>query len=187
VRRFAIARGSSRSVDRSRSIALVIGLVAVIAGCGGDDAGDGSQATVSSADASATIAAAVLSTGPSATPTIVPTPSFGDVVWATEVDPQTKAPVGAVEAFASDASALYAVVPVRNLPENTTLTAEWTYNETSLDGLTSTATTVSTIEDGWVEFHLIRAAETWPDGTYAITVRVDGQAVQTAEVAVERR
>jgi hypothetical protein len=187
VRRSAIAHGRSRSVDRVRSIALVIGLAAVIAGCGGDDASNGSQGTVSSADASATTAAAVLSSGPSATPTIVPTPSFGDVVWATEVDPQTKAPVGAVDAFASDAPTLYAVVPVRNLPENTTLIADWTYNETSLDGLTSTATTASTIEEGWVEFHLTRSAENWPDGTYAITVRVDGQVVQTAEVAVERR
>ena len=46
---------------------------------------------------------------------------------------------------------------------------------------------VSGIEDGWVEFHLTRSEESWPNGTYAISVRVAGTVVQSGEVEVEDR
>src|SRR5262249_28179882 len=118
-------------------------------------------------------------------PTPRPAPEVGKIVWATAVDPRTKAPAEVVDGFAVDDETLYATLQVRNLPPNAALTAKWTYNKTSLDALTTTAVVPSGPNSGWVEFHLTRSDEPWPDGTYAISVSLDGKIVQTAEVKVE--
>jgi hypothetical protein len=153
-------------------------VVAALAGCGGNDSPPATPTATSSPDLTATAVAA-------APPTPRPTPQIGQIVWATAVDPRTKAPVDVVDGFAVDDETLYATLKVRNLPPNATFTAEWSYNETSLDSLTTTVATPSEADSGWVEFHLTRSAEPWPKGTYAVSVSLDGKVVQTAEVTVE--
>jgi hypothetical protein len=113
------------------------------------------------------------------------TPKIGGVVWATAVDPATRAPTTAVDAFSVDDVALFAVLPVRNLAPGTELVPQWRYNNTPLDGVSSPLVTAVGIADGWVEFHLTRAPDVpWPDGTYAIAVQLGGETVASAEVDV---
>jgi hypothetical protein len=161
----------------------------LLAGCGGDDAANDFTPTalipMSGADSSATAGVVATSAGPALTRTPPMSLEIGAVVWTAAVDAQTKAPTGAVDSFPADAPTLYAALPVRNLPPNTILTAEWTYNSTSLDRLTTTAVSPYGIAAGWVDFHLTRSDEPWPDGSYAISISVDGQVIQTADIAVE--
>lgn len=129
------------------------------------------------------------SPAPGVTPVGSPTGAaqLGPIIWATAIDPQTKAPTERVEAFPTTAKTLYATLPIAILEPGTVLTAAWTYNATSLDALTSTVVAQGRYADSWVEFHLVRASDQpWPAGTYAVTVLANGVAVQTAEVKVER-
>lgn len=171
-------------MHRSRSTALLVCLLLVLTSCGG---GDEDEDPTPTPDGTATAAALALAAGPSPTPTSIPAPSYGDVVWTTAVDAQTKEPTSPVEAFTTDVQTIYAAIPVQNVPPNTVLTADWTYNATSLDGLTTSAELASATEDTWVEFHLTRSDDLWPDGTYAISVSVDGEVVANAEVEVDDR
>jgi hypothetical protein len=171
-------------VRRRGSIAIIVCLLFVLVGCGGDD---GEKDPTPTPDRSATAAALAIAAGPSPTPLPTPSPSYGEVVWATAVDAQTKEPVSQVDTFSTGAETIYAAILVRNLPPNTVLTADWTYNATSLDGLTTSAELVSGTDQDWVEFHLTRSDEPWPDGTYAISISVDGEVIASAEVGVENR
>jgi len=167
-------------------VAVAVG--AALTGCG--DGGGDDPAPVATAEGSAlgvaspaapvagTPAAAGSSTGLDAA-------GLGAVVWATAVDPGTKAPLAPVTRFAPDAPALYAALPVARVAAGATLTAAWTYNRTPIEGVAGTVTAAAAAERTWVEFHLTLAAgETWPEGTYGIAVAVDGQAAQTAEIGV---
>ena len=160
--------------------ALACALTLALAACGGNDSPSPTPTATTSPDLTATNAA-------ESPPTPQPTPTIGQIVWATAVDPQTKEPVEIVDGFAVDDVTIYAVLPVRNLPPNSSLTATWTYDGTALDNLSSTAVIPPGPTIGWVEFHLTRSEEPWPDGTYAVSVRLDGNVVQTAEVTVGSR
>ena len=112
----------------------------------------------------------------------------GAVVWATAVDPTTKAPTEPVETFPTDARTMYAAVPLARLEPGTTLTATWTYNRTPLDGMVGSVTAPAgeAGRDVWVAFELERQTdEPWPNGTYAITVAVNGEPALTAAVEVQ--
>jgi hypothetical protein len=173
----------------SLSVPLVAGmaLIASLSGCGGST---GSSLPTSSAGE--TILATASTTGPPAMTATTPSTStgeshaeIGEVVWAIDVDPDTKAPIAPVDHFSIEARTIYAVTAVRGLPPNAVLTAEWSYNDTSLDALTTSVVASAGTADGWVEFHLARAAEEpWPDGTYAIAISYDGAVVQVAEVTL---
>jgi hypothetical protein len=171
-------------VHRTGSIALLVILLLFLTGCGGGDEGEDPSLTP---DASATAAALILAAGSSPTPTSIPAPSYGDVVWTEAVDSSTKEPTSPVEAFSTDAQTIYAAILVQHVPTNTVLTADWTYNATSLDGLTTSANLVSGAQNAWVEFHLTRSDDHWPDGTYAISITVAGEVVATADVEVDDR
>jgi hypothetical protein len=168
-------------VRRSGSIAIVACLTLVLTACGGDEARDPTPTP----DESATAAALATSAAPPPTSTPRAAPVLGDIVWTTDVDAQTKEPTSPVDAFTTEASTIYAALLVRNLPPGTVLTAEWTYNATSLDGLTTRVAVVAGAGEEWVVFHLTRSEEPWPDGVYAISVSVDGEAAVRAEVGVE--
>lgn len=110
------------------------------------------------------------------------------VVWATAIEPGTGAPTEPVDRFTVDAETIYAVVPVRNLPAGSVLSATWTYNGVPVEPAGSSLTTPEPMADGYVAFHLSRGPETvWPDGTYGVAISLGGQVVQSAEVAVVER
>jgi hypothetical protein len=99
------------------------------------------------------------------------------------VTPGSNAPATPVEQFTSTANTLYAVVRVANLPAGAVLTAGWAYNDTSLDTATQAVTPPNAYEGGYVEFHLTRSGQQpWPTGTYSVSVSLDGQVVQTAQI-----
>ena len=112
----------------------------------------------------------------------------GAVVWATAVDPTTRAPTEPVEAFRPDARTIYAAVPLARLEPGTTLSATWTYNRTPLQGMVGSVTAPAgeTGQDLWVAFEIARQTEEpWPTGTYEIAVAVNGEPALTATVEVE--
>lgn len=146
------------------------------AACGGVDA-EPTPTTAPTVAPTATL--------PPNTPTTIPDPEIGAIVWATGVEPGTNAPNPEVRRFATEAPAIYAVVRVSNLRPDSVITAAWTYNDTPLDGATRAAVLQAAFAGGWLEFHLGRDAGTnWPAGSYGVAISLDGVVVQTAEVDV---
>ena len=165
-------------------LAAVLGLV-VLSGCGGD--GDGQDAARDQADSTARAdeGSTAATTDGTAGEAATPAPSIGEIVWATAVQPDTNAATAVVARFPVDAPALYAVVLVTGLPSGAVLTARWTYNDVPLDALEA-AVEIPTPVDGtaWVEFHLDRDEESWPEGTYEISIWLNGEPVRTSSVVV---
>jgi hypothetical protein len=110
---------------------------------------------------------------------------LGPVVWTAMVDPVTLAPIQEVEAFTIDASTIYAAVPVLRIEPGTEVSASWSYNDTPISGVGSTFTATEAAEGVWLEFHLAQTgAEEWPDGTFAITIMVDGTPALASSIMV---
>lgn len=110
---------------------------------------------------------------------------LGPVVWTAMVDPVTLAPIQEVDAFTIDASTIYATVPVLRIEPGTEVSASWSYNDTPIKGAGSTFTATEAAEGVWLEFHLARTgAEEWPDGTFAITILVDGTPALASSIVV---
>lgn len=152
-----------------------------------------SSPTVHPAATRASVASPVASPG-----TVrVGTAEIGAVVWATAVDPATKAPRQRVAAFPADARTIYATLPIVRITRGTTLAASWSYNDTPIPQLNSAVTAPADAENIWVEFHLtlkpgVAATPplrpgTWPAGTYRVTISVNGTVAERAEVAVGKR
>jgi len=109
----------------------------------------------------------------------------GPVVWASDVDPNSKAPLVRVESFPASAPVLHAVLPAARLARGTTLTATWSYNGTPLEFPPTQTVADRDEQETWVEFHLAQATgEPWPAGVYAIEIFVDGQSAQRSAVRV---
>lgn len=129
---------------------------------------------------------------PPPTPTVQPTattpavpPEVQPVVWALGVTAGTNAPETPVDQFTTAAETIYAVVRVTNVPQGAVLSATWTYNGVPVNPASSGVSAAAPISDGYIEFHMSRGPDAvWPDGTYAVAVSLNGQVVQTAEVAV---
>jgi len=146
---------------RSLAAMALLGVIA-LTGCGG------------SGHASPTPAP-----GPTRTPVVDASPSatpapaiFGQIVWASAVDPGTSAPIGKVSSFAPDAPTIYAAAPVMNVAAGLVVSADWSFNGAALSGVTSTVAAPKAVANGWIEFHLTLAAgQTWPVGTYGVVVR----------------
>lgn len=122
-------------------------------------------------------------------PTLVPTalsgpPVLGNVVWATEIEPQTDAPIHPATPVIGDTT-IYAVFPIVSLPAGSQLIASWYFNDTSLDALNSAMRIDRDRVDGWVEFHIERTgSEPWPDGVYEVVVSDGTNELQRAEIAI---
>jgi hypothetical protein len=105
------------------------------------------------------------------------------VVWATSVDATTQAPSAIVTSFGPDAITIYACVPVNNLVRGTNIEASWTYNGTSLDAFATQLTLPDDVPRRWIAFHMSRDSNgTWPAGTYAISIAINGDVLQSASV-----
>lgn len=127
---------------------------------------------------------------PPATPTVFRSPvvDIEPVIWTTALDPRTKGPRDRVATYASEAPAIYACLRLPHVRRGTTITAGWSYNETPIEGFSSSVTAERDEENVWIEFHLTRAAATrWPTGVYQIVVTSGGQMVQVAAVNVVGR
>jgi hypothetical protein len=110
---------------------------------------------------------------------------LAQVVWATTIDPRTKAPTTIVTEFLTDTPIIYAVVPIGQIAAGTELTASWTYNHTPLDGFLSTVTAERDATEIWAEFHIaLTSAEPWPEGSYQINILVNGEPALIAQVTV---
>lgn len=159
-------------MGRARTLAMLLLLGVAVASCGG---GDSPQAPV---DPTATATVTVPAT-PAAPPAIE------SLVWAAAVDPVTNAPAPSVDRLTADVATIYAVARVANLPAGASLTATWAYNGTPLDAATRSFSLSAAFQSGYVEFHLTRSGDRpWPEGTYAVTIAIDGVVTQSAEIEV---
>ena len=169
-------------IGRRKSSRLLIGTalfsLIFLTACGGS--GNKSSPTALP-QPSATIAA---DAGPPPTPAVA---AFGKIEWATAIDPKTLAPAGNVSSFSNDAAVIYAVLAIQGVTPGLTLSANWEYNNIQLEGVGSTVTATQSMASGWIEFHLILAGgQTWPIGTYAISVSQPGADSVRAEVKITR-
>lgn len=206
-----LARRFARPRSAGRWTLLIGGLLVGLTGCG-SDSGDDQGAPVSAGAVAGSSASAIAS--PAAAPVgsvsvgreagsaiegppTPPTPSgspapfrsavadIGPIVWATEVDPRTNAPLQTVSTFPLDAPTIVAAVPVARWEPAAVVSAEWSYNGTPLDAFATTVRVDSATRDVWIAFRLGKQPEaSWPDGVYAISLLVDGRVAQSSAVAV---
>jgi hypothetical protein len=117
--------------------------------------------------------------------TPVPRPSIEPVVWATSVDATTQSPSETVTSFAADTLTIYACVPVNHLGDGTKIEASWTYNGTSLDAFATQLILPDDAPRRWIAFHISRDPNvSWPAGTYAISIAINGDVFQSASVEI---
>ncbi len=170
-----------------------------------DTAGNGQLAVTASVDTAGPAGAAspgdpaagpsVVNGTPGAGPVSVGGTTIGTIVWASEVDPATQAPAGALETIPDNVAEIYAALPLSSIAAGSVVGASWSYNGVPLDTLTSSVTASTATTDTWVAFRLDRVesgtpsprSETdWPDGEYGVVITVDGQVVQESTVTVEK-
>lgn len=110
---------------------------------------------------------------------------FGAIVWTASVDPATNAPREPVPWFSEAAETIYAAIPALRIESGAVVIADWTYNDTPVEPLTSQVTATASYIDAWIEFHITRSADMpWPTGIYQITISVGGEEVLVSEVEV---
>lgn len=122
-----------------------------------------------------------------ATPTSVSL-EVGRLVWTSDVDPTTGAPVDTLTSLPNTADRIVAALQVPSLPAGATLQARWEIDGNHLAGL-DPEPVVSTeqFEDAWVSWSLSWGAnEPWPVGTLGISVSIDGEEVTTARIFIVR-
>lgn len=164
--RLVAFEGSSR---RTVIVCVVLAMLCVtLAGCAGqDDEPSTSTATVVPATEEASV-----------------TTELGPVVWASEIDPVTSAPVDRREAFSRDEKTIHALVETGPLAAGTTLTAAWTFNGQPIEGIDVTVTADEARGPGWAEFRLEwNGAALWPVGT--LTVRITASTGESTEGSIE--
>ena len=155
-------------------ICALLSVVLLLAACGGED--PGSMSTVGPTTTSAPAAPAS---------TEIPAASIEPIVWTTAVDSTTNAPTEPVEQFSTADQTIYAVVRVANLRQGAVLSVAWTYNDAPLESATRAIVPTQAYRAGYVEFHLAKVdGQTWPAGSYGLTIALDGGAVQVAVVNV---
>ena len=112
-------------------------------------------------------------------------PRIGTVIWTTATDPATNAPVEPVASYGADAPRIIAAVQSQALPAGAIVEATWEYNGTSLDAFATRLTATDSGAEQWLSFHIARDPNVpWPVGTYAVTISLDGTAVQQGSIEV---
>jgi len=107
------------------------------------------------------------------------------VVWATAVDDETRAPLDQVTSFVANAPTIYATVAVEHIAAGTTVQAQWSYNRTRLETLDQVIVAERSDSEVWLEFHLsLSEGETWPAGTYELSLAVNGEPAVRSNVEV---
>jgi hypothetical protein len=110
---------------------------------------------------------------------------IGDVVWATETDPVTNAPIDSVSSYQPDAPRIVAAVQTDALLVGSRVAATWEYNDTSLDAFTTQLTPDDSGADQWIIFYIERDPEVeWPVGTYEVNISLNGATLREAAVEV---
>jgi hypothetical protein len=164
----------SKSRGRSMLICVLVSVALLLAACGEED--PGSMPTVGPTTTTAPAAPAS---------TEIPSASIEPIVWTSSVDSTTNAPTEPVEQFSTADQTIYAVVRVANVPQGAVLSASWTYNDAPLESATRAIVPTQAYRSGYVEFHLAKVdSETWPAGSYGVTMTIDGSVAQMAVVNV---
>ena len=110
---------------------------------------------------------------------------FGQIVWATAIDPATSGPIEPVTSYRPDAPRIVAVLPTFALPAGSLVEATWEYNNTSLDAFSTRLVPASSTPESWISFSIERSPDVpWPAGTYEVTVSFNGTTVQQASIEV---
>jgi hypothetical protein len=146
----------------------IAGLI-LLAGCGGGGGGGDAAPTPEAAEPTAPAAPIVL----------------GEVVWATEVDPDSQEPLDIEERYPNNAPAIIAAVPVRSVPAGAVITATWTIDGTEVPEVTSSVTADAPVNEGWVSFRFTRDPDRlFPLGILGVTVTAADGASTTSEVEI---
>jgi hypothetical protein len=130
------------------------------------------------------ISKAVAGAGATPVSTAVAT-QFGQIVWATAIDPETSAPIDRVSNYRSDAPQIIAVMQAYSVSAGSVVEASWEYNNTSLDAFSTRLVPADSTVESWISFRIERSPDVpWPVGTYEVTVSLNGTTVQQASIEV---
>jgi hypothetical protein len=162
------------------SLTTLVATASLLIGCGGGQTQSPAPQDGSSADV------AIQSTVAGATPaSATPAPALDEILWAVTIDPSSDAPLTVTRRYPVDTTRLTASVLATNLPPSTAVDAAWSYNNTSLDAFATRVVVQDAAPRRWLSFHLDRNSETsWPAGTYAIEISLDGEPARRGEVEV---
>ena len=157
---------------------LVLGSALFLTSCGGE--------AFSTIERPSPDVAAVETAPAAATPTTAALPTgLGDVVWARSIDSASGSPLTSILQFPPDAPSLTASVLATNIAAGSVVEASWNYNDTPLDAFATRIVIESSTSRRWLTFQLDRESdESWPEGTYAIEILLDGVPVSRGEVEV---
>lgn len=121
----------------------------------------------------------------SPTPIAIATPGIGDILWSTETDSTSDAPLVVASEYPSHAPRLTASALALNLPPGTIVDTAWSYNNTPLEAFTTQIVLQDDVPKRWISFRLERDPDVpWPSGTYAVAISIDGTPTASAAVQV---
>ncbi len=169
--KFTIGRGPVKARG-SLSLVLLLGIAVVLAGCTSRGQDDAESEVVSELDR------------PLVDPISGP-PVFGPPVWTLSTDPSTSEPIGAVEFFSVDDSALSVAFPIVQVPSDARIDAIWSFEGTELNLPETSVSIDQDRREGWIAFSLTNSASSeWPDGSYRVALISGGVEVAAAETQI---
>ena len=158
---------------------MLLAICGLLVSCGGE-----AQLAVTPTQIAVATATHAATPRPVETPTVTP-PTIGPVVWTTSVDAMTGAPLDSVSTYSPDAPQIIAVIRASSLPAGSTINADWTYNNTSLDAFATRMTLDRPSPEQWIVFRMERTSESmWPVGAYAIAISLNGARVVSSSIDV---
>ena len=109
----------------------------------------------------------------------------GEIVWSLETDAATSAPLVTAESIPAGAPKITAALSIPQGPTPRQVAAVWQYNNTALPAFDATAAVPAGSGSVWIDFSIaMPPGNTWPAGTYEVTISIDGTPAATSVVDV---
>lgn len=111
---------------------------------------------------------------------------LGDVVWATQIDSDTGAPLDEIASLPNDAVQVVAAVQPASLPPDVSIQARWHVDGALIPALDPEPIRVERLNPNtWFTWTLRWTDEQlWPVGTLGIIVEVDGEPLVEADIPI---
>ncbi len=116
-------------------------------------------------------------------PEVVLTPKLTETAMASEIDPSTKKALVLTDRFQTDTPVIYATALLIDAPENTKVTATWTY--TADNTKIASVDVLSTQVSQYISFSLSRPDNGFPVGGYQVDLAINGELSETLRFSVE--
>ena len=153
-----------RAIGGMRTIALLLMVAAVLAGCSLFNQSTSSTGTGGTASGQGAV--------------------LGQIVIAEQIDPKTNAPVNTTNTFSTQQPVIYAVVQAQRIEAGTSMFARWSRDGKPFED-SEPVKANQLYENRYVEFHLQSTKQQIDPGSYTVQVFVDGNPGQQTSFTVQ--